>query len=183
MSLSSTANSASGSTGGTRGDAPPGKVLKYTAYVFKNPVISEEDFHNHWRHHHSRNPIDGMKKHGVLRYTQYHCTAATRSLLEPMVAKRRDNPNTKLKFEIMPFDGIVQIWFPDWETWTRVSSEPIFAQAIFEDEAYLFDTSRSYVTLGWEEDMVLDKEVVMQPEYRGLDHCACTCKKCDGCSK
>jgi hypothetical protein len=182
MSLSSTADARTATTGNIA-DAPPGKVLKYTTYLFKNPSLSEEDFHNHWRHHHARNPIESMKKHGVLRYTQYHCTQATRGLLEPMVQKRRDNPDAKLKFEIMPFDGIVQIWFPDWETWSRVSAEPIFAQAIFEDENYLFDTSRSYCTLGWEEDMVLDKQVVMQPEYRGLEHCACTCKKCDACNK
>lgn len=131
------------------------------------------------RNHHARNPLEAMKKHGVTRYTQYHCTEATRSLLKPMVDARKNNPNSELKFEIMPFDGIVQIWIKDWETWQNVAKEPIFGKAIFEDESYLFDCSRSYTTLGWEEDMFVDGEIVM-PEYKGLSKCMCKCSgKCE----
>lgn len=119
-----------------------------------------------------------MKKHGVVRYTQYHCTEETRSLLKPMVEARKNNPNSDLKFEIMPFDGIVQIWFKDFESWQAVSKEPIFGKAIFQDETYLFDCSRSYTTLGWEEDMLFDNEIVM-PGYRGLSKCLCKCGLCD----
>jgi hypothetical protein len=159
------------------GDAPRGKLLKYTSYLFKNPKISEAEFHDHWRNHHARNPLEAMKKHGVVRYTQYHCTEATRKLLKPMIQARKDNANCELKFEIMPFDGIVQIYFPDWETWMKVAKEPIFGKAIFEDESYLFDCSRAYATLGWEEDMLLDNEIVM-PNYQGLEKCLCTCGLC-----
>ncbi|KIW01843.1 hypothetical protein, variant [Verruconis gallopava] len=159
------------------GGAPPGKVLKYTSYLFKNPKLSEEEFHDHWRNHHSRNPLEAMVKHGVIRYTQYHCTEATRGLLSPMVQARKDNPNSELKFEIMPFDAIVQIWVPDWETWLKVAREPIFGKAIFEDESYLFDCTRSFTTLGWEEDMLLDGKIVM-PGYQGLSKCDCKCGLC-----
>ena len=60
----------------------------------------------------------------------------------------------------------------------KVAKEPIFGKAIFEDESYLFDCSRSYTTLGWEEDMLLNNEIVM-PEYRGLDKCLCQCGQCE----
>lgn len=167
---------------GTRADAPPGPLLKYSAYVVKNPNISEEEFHSHWRAHHARNPLEAMKKHGVVRYTQYHCTAATRSLLNPMCAARQVNP-LGIKFQIVPYDGIVQIWFKDWESWMAVAKEPIFGQAIFEDEEYLFDCSKGYVTLGWEEDMLRDGDIVM-PKYEGLGKCQCICQKCEGeCTK
>jgi len=160
------------------GDAPPGKLLKYTSYLFKNPNLTEKEFHDHWRNHHARNPLEAMKKHGVVRYTQYHCTEATRSLLKPMVEARKNNPMSELKFEIIPFDGIVQIWFKDYDTWEKVATEPIFGEAIFKDESYLFDCTRSYTTLGWEEDMFIDNEIVM-PEYKGLSKCQCQCKLCD----
>ncbi|KAF2667011.1 hypothetical protein BT63DRAFT_457968 [Microthyrium microscopicum] len=159
------------------GDAPAGKLLKYTSYLFKNPNISEKEFHDHWRNHHARYPLEAFKKHGVVRYTQYHCTEATRNLLTPMVEGRKNNPAAILKMEILPVDAIVQIWYDSQETWQAVAKEPIFGNAIFEDEAYLFDCSRCYATLGWEEDMVVDTQIVMPGDR--LSSCQCQCRKCD----
>jgi hypothetical protein len=161
------------------GDAPTGALLKYTSYICKHPNISETDFHNHWRFHHGRFPLEAMKKHGVVRYTQYHSTKSTRSLLEPMVNARKNNPMAKLRFEIAEFDAIVQIWFKGFEAWEAVAKEPIFGKAIFQDESYMFDAESSYTTLGWEEDMLVDGEIVM-PGYKGMGSCACKCKQCEG---
>jgi hypothetical protein len=158
-------------------DAPAGKLLKYTSFLFKNPNITEEEFHDHWRNHHARFPLEGMKKHGIVRYSQFHSTEATRSLLKPMVEKRKANPASVLKFEIVPFDAIVQIWFTGYEAWEAVAAMPMFGKAIFEDESYLFDCSRAYTTLGWEEDMLVDNEIVM-PGYEGSSKCLCGCRSC-----
>jgi hypothetical protein len=159
------------------GDAPAGRLLKYTSYLYKNPKLSEEEFHDHWRKHHGKFPLEAMKKNGVVRYTQYHCTSATRALLKPMVQKRKDHPAAELVFEIADWDAIVQIWFKDFETWEAVAKEPIFGGGIFADESYLFDCARAYTTLGWEEDMLLDGEIVM-PGYQKEAKCACSCRSC-----
>jgi hypothetical protein len=145
--------------------------------LFKNPNLIEAEFHDHWRNHHARNPLESMKKLGVVKYTQYHCTESTRSLLKPMVDARENNPASELKFEIIPFDAIVQIWFRGYETWEAMATEPIFGDAIFQDESYLFDCSRSFTTLGWEEDMLVDNEIMM-PDYQGLSKCLCKCRSC-----
>jgi hypothetical protein len=158
-------------------DAPSGKLLKYASYLFKNPNITEEEFHDHWRKHHGRYPLEGMKKHGIVRYSQYHCTSATRDLLKPIVEKRKANPASVLKFEIMPFDAVVQIWFTGFEAWEAVAAMPMFGKAIFQDEEYLFDCSRAFTTLGWEEDMLVDNEIVM-PGYQGTEKCECSCRLC-----
>jgi hypothetical protein len=158
-------------------DAPAGKLLKYTSFLFKNPNLTEAEFHEHWRSHHGRFPLESMKMHGIVRYTQFHSTEATRSLLKPMVEKRKANPASILKFEITPFDAIVQIWFTGFEAWEAVAAMPVFGNGIFEDEEYLFDCSRAFTTLGWEEDMLVDNEIVM-PGYQGLSKCTCDCRSC-----
>jgi hypothetical protein len=145
-----------------RGDAPDGKLLKYTFYVWKNPKLTEEEFHEHWRRIHACMPLAGMKKNGIVRYTQYHCTSATRSILDGLIAGRANSKGLRPKQ--LGNDGVVQIWFKDYTDWEGMYNETVFVEKIFEDEMYLFDLSKSYVTLGWEEDMLLDNEIVM-PGY------------------
>lgn len=160
------------------GDAPAGALLKYTSYLYKNPNLSDTEFHSHWRAHHARFPLAAMAKQGVVRYTQYHTSPSTRQLLAPMIAKRKLNPQSKLTFELVEYDAVVQIWFKDFKTWERVMREPMFAGRIFQDEEYLFDVSRAYTTLGWEEDMLVDGGIVM-PGFTGLTTCECICGRCE----
>jgi len=45
-------------------------VIRYTAMVYRNPQMSEEDFHKHWCAEHGPLVRDWLQHHGILKYTQ-----------------------------------------------------------------------------------------------------------------
>lgn len=147
--------------------APPGKLLKFTMYLRKNKTLTEDEFHEHWRTKHAGFAVAAIANAGVVKYSQYHTSKATRSLLDSMVqGDGRPNMTPKL----LDFDAIVQLWFPDMETYYRLGADPVFEEKIFADERVLFDFEETMTTLGWEEDMVVDGKVVMPGYEDGMRH-------------
>jgi len=45
-------------------------VIRYTAMIYRNPQMSEEDFHKHWCAEHGPLVRDWLQHHGILKYTQ-----------------------------------------------------------------------------------------------------------------
>ncbi|KAH7025808.1 uncharacterized protein B0I36DRAFT_365471 [Microdochium trichocladiopsis] len=146
-----------------RGDAPPGKLLKYTSYLYRNPSLTEAEFHEHWRSRHARLPIAAMKKHGIVKYSQYHCTRATRELARPS-SEGRKAANRHVQYDMFEYDAVVQIWVEDIDAIAKMGGEDVFVDKIFADEEYLFDRKRCHVLVGWEEDILVDGKVLI-PGY------------------
>lgn len=146
-----------------RGDAPPGKLLKYTSYLYRNPALTEAEFHEHWRSVHARLPIAAMKKHGIVKYSQYHCTAATRELARPGSEARRQ-AGGHLQFDLFEFDAVVQIWVRGMDAFAGMGGERVFVDSIFKDEEFLFDSKRGHALVGWEEDILVEGMVLI-PGY------------------
>ena len=150
-----------------RGDAPPGKLLKYTSYLYRNPALTEAEFHEHWRSVHARLPIAAMKKHGIVKYSQYHCTAATRELARAGSESRRQ-AGRHLQFDLFEYDAVVQIWVRGMDAFAGMGGEQVFVDSIFKDEEYMFDSKRGHVLVGWEEDILVEGRVLI-PEYKEGD--------------
>ncbi|KXJ87683.1 hypothetical protein Micbo1qcDRAFT_207881 [Microdochium bolleyi] len=157
------ASTSEAAPGNGRGDAPAGKLLKYTSYLYRNPNLTEAEFHEHWRSKHARLPIEAMRKHGIVKYSQYHCTRATRELARPGCEGRKAG-NRHVQFDMLEYDAIVQIWMRDIGAVQGMGGEQVFVDKIFADEEYMFDSRRCHVLVGWEEDILVDGEVLI-PGY------------------
>jgi hypothetical protein len=149
----------------TSSPAPPGKLLKLTLYLRKNKSLTEEQFHEHWRTKHAGFAVAAIANAGVVKYSQYHTSSATRALLKP---KAQDGERQNFTPKLLDFDAIVQLWLPDMETYYRLGADPVFEEKIFADERVLFDFEETMTTLGWEEDMVVDGKIVMPGYEEGM---------------
>lgn len=57
-----------------------------------------------------------------MRYCQYRCTKATRSLVLPEIAVRKESELSLLKPMLLECDAIVQIWVKDYADWQKVGA-------------------------------------------------------------
>ncbi|MCJ1299526.1 hypothetical protein MMC08_002318 [Hypocenomyce scalaris] len=141
---------------------PPGKLLKYTMYLHKNGDLNETEFHEHWRTTHASFAVEALARNGIVRYTQYHCSSASRALARPMTTYAIEGSGLVSGLQIMDYDAIVEIWVRRMEDFLAALKEPVFTEKIVADEKLLFDMENAMVTVGWEEDMILEGKVVMQ---------------------
>lgn len=46
------------------------RLLRLTMLCYRNPTMSEEEYHHHWTYDHTPLVRDWLAKYGVVRYSQ-----------------------------------------------------------------------------------------------------------------
>jgi uncharacterized protein (TIGR02118 family) len=96
-------------------------VIKLTAMLKRNPALSAEEFHEHWRTTHAQliRDVPGIEK-WVLRYVQ-----------RPVAIG--DWVGTE------GFDGVTEQWFPSMAAFLEMIVDPEYLARVRPDEAHLLD--------------------------------------------
>jgi hypothetical protein len=98
-------------------------VVKLICFVKRNPALSVDEFHRHWREDHARVIVDtpDFAKH-IVRYEQNHRL--------PRDYERPDDPE---------FDGVAIQWFDSPEDFIAMISSDGYRDRVAPDEAVLLD--------------------------------------------
>ena len=118
-------------------------MIKIVTPMKRRPGISVEEFREYYE-----------KKHKVIgeKYLTGFASKYVRRFTNPL-------PNLSGKVRDPDFDVILEVWYPDMETFNTCIAkltEPNIAKEIREDEAKLFDLNykrRSYVVEEFESDL------------------------------
>jgi len=114
-------------------------VIKLMCFVKRNPALSLEEFHQHWRTHHAEliknNPA--AKKY-VLRYEQNHRLLGDYGHGEP------------------EYDGAVSQWFRSREDFYAMVIDPEYQAEVGPDEQYMLDFDKTLWILTEEEEVIVE---------------------------
>src|SRR5215204_3431084 len=104
------------------GEEPP--MIRLTAMLRRNPALSAEDFHAHWRDVHATKilSVPGIGDH-VVRYEQH-----------PRIA---DGSGSWTGSE--GFDGVTMQWFRSIDDFNRMIADPRYQEIVGPDERHLLD--------------------------------------------
>lgn len=114
-------------------------MLKLICFVRRNPALSPEEFHRHWRDVHARLITDTpeVARH-MLRYEQNPRMAADYERGEP------------------DFDGVAIACYHDRAAMEALFSEPAYLEKIVPDERYLSDPDSNRYIVCDAENVVID---------------------------
>jgi uncharacterized protein (TIGR02118 family) len=114
-------------------------MVKVIVFVKRNPALSPEAFHRHWREVHARlvAGTPSVARH-ILRYEQNPRSADDYARGE------------------VEFDGVAIAWYRSREDMEALFAEPEYLEKIQPDEAYLSDAARNVWIVTDEEHVVVD---------------------------
>lgn len=113
-------------------------MIKVIVMVKRNPALSPDEFHRHWREVHARLVRDtpSVARH-IVRYEQNHRSA-------PDYARGE-----------VEFDGVAVAWYRSQEDMDALFAEPEYQSKIAPDEARLSDADRNVWIVTEEEEVVI----------------------------
>ena len=114
-------------------------MIKVIVMVKRNPALSPEAFHRHWREVHARlvSETPSVARH-IVRYEQNHRTEADYARGE------------------VEFDGVAIAWYESQAAMDALFAEPEYLEKIAPDEAYLSDAERNVWIVTEEEEVVVE---------------------------
>ena len=115
-------------------------MIKVIVMVKRNPALTPEAFHAHWRDVHARlvSETPSVARH-IARYEQNHRT-----------------PEDYERGEV-DFDGVAIAWYRSREDMDAVFQEPEYLAKIAPDEARLSDMERNVWLVTEEEEVVIER--------------------------
>ena len=113
-------------------------MIKVIVFVKRNPELTPEAFHHHWREVHAR------------------LVAGTPSVARRIV-RYEQNPRTEEDYARgeVDFDGVAIAWYRSREDMEAVFSDPAYLETVQPDEARLSDPSRNVWLVTEEEHVVI----------------------------
>ncbi|KAK4561070.1 hypothetical protein LTR86_005025 [Recurvomyces mirabilis] len=119
--------------------------LKISFFLKKQPHLTDEQFHQHWKGPHAdialRNKTFVAK---TRKYNQVHITPALKQQAATFGAP------------VAEYDGIAEVWVDSMEDWMEVASDPEFAKDVGADEA-LFILAPIQVQLSYDHLVIPEK--------------------------
>jgi hypothetical protein len=115
-------------------------MIKLIALLKRNPVLTREEFHAHWRDVHGpliRDTPD-LARH-IVRYEQH-----------PRLAADYDRPGTD------EWDGVAIQWLESFDSLIAFVSEPAYRDILSADEKHLLDMDNIQVVFTEEPRVVID---------------------------
>ena len=114
-------------------------MIKVIVMVKRNPALTPEAFHRHWREVHARLVADTPSfARRIVRYEQNHRTEADYCRGE------------------VDFDGVAIAWYRSREDMDALFEDPDYLSIIAPDEARLSDQARNVWIVTEEEEVVID---------------------------
>ena len=131
------------------------KLVRVTLLAYRNPKLTEDEFHEHWTNVHAPKVSAHLAKFGILSYRQYHCPSSLRqSYITGLTSMGKDASSGA------DYDGFVELLMPDLSCYEKALSDQHYKDVIAPDDTYFADMERSKIMVGWEEVYVKDGKVV-----------------------
>ena len=113
-------------------------MIKIIVFVKRNPQLSPEEFHRHWREVHARLVAEtpSVARH-IHRYEQNPRSADDYARGE------------------VDFDGVAIAWYRSRADMEALFAEPAYLETVQPDEAYLSDAARNVWIVSEEENAVI----------------------------
>ena len=131
------------------------RLLRVTLLAYRNPNLTEAEFHDYWTNVHARNVSAHLAKFGIVSYRQYHCPVALRKSFVkdiPSLGKGEDMD--------AGYDGFVELLMPSLECYEKALQDEYYVNVVSKDDQYFADMGKSKILVGWEEHYVVDGKVV-----------------------
>ncbi|RAH66135.1 EthD domain-containing protein [Aspergillus aculeatinus CBS 121060] len=131
----------------------PEPLIRLTLLLKKRNDITHEEFHHHWTHVHGPLVSAWLRRHGVIRYVQYHqlpeLRAKATALWEFLGAD-----------SISDWDGHVQLYVPSLDCIANALNDPFYREVVVPDEEKFISARSCQRTVGYEECFIKDNRVV-----------------------
>lgn len=131
------------------------RLLRVTLLAYRNPNLTEEQFHHHWTNIHAPKVSAHLAKFGILSYKQYHCPSSLRTSFTtalPSLGKTAESS--------ADYDGFVELLMPSLDCYEKALQDEYYKNVVGPDDQYFADMERSKIMIGWEEVYVQDGKVV-----------------------
>lgn len=135
------------------------RLLRVTLLAYRNPNLTEEQFHYHWTNIHAPKVSAHLAKFGILSYKQYHCPSSLRQSFTsaiPSLSKGADSA--------ADYDGFVELLMPSLDCYEKALQDEYYVNVVAPDDKYFADMERSKMLVGWEEVYVQDGKPVNFPQ-------------------
>lgn len=146
------------------GQAPkPGKYVKVSLFLKKQPHVTDDHFHAYWAHNHlnpafaNKTFMDKVRRYNqvcedglhpsrceCLSDIQHHITPEWREMAKSLGAP------------VMDYDGIAEVWVDSFEDWKEIVSDPEFVKQVAGE----FGNHRSLSL-----DVILTKVLADEPNF------------------
>ncbi|RJE23788.1 hypothetical protein PHISCL_03873 [Aspergillus sclerotialis] len=122
--------------------------LCLTICAYRNPSLSEQEYHEYMTHTHAPLVKPLMEKYGIVKFTMTHNFTETRNQMSKIIDPQFAN--------IADYDCIVQIVFRDIEDFLAMKADPEYQRLVVPDHEKFADTKRSKMTIGYIQDFLKD---------------------------
>ncbi|KND88297.1 hypothetical protein TOPH_07100 [Tolypocladium ophioglossoides CBS 100239] len=129
------------------------RLLRMTVAHYRQPHVSEEDFHRWVTEEHAARAAKLHAKNGIEGFSIYFAPKSFRDATAEINAKR-GNP-----WVVRDYDAQVEFLFRDLETFYKGAADPDF-QALQAEEAPFISGIHAEISIGWVETYVSDGTVV-----------------------
>ncbi|KAL8721660.1 MAG: hypothetical protein Q9225_001709 [Loekoesia sp. 1 TL-2023] len=129
------------------------RLLRMTVAHYRQPHVSEEDFHRWVTEQHAARGAKLHAKNGIEGYSIYFAPKSFRGMTAQLNAKR-GNP-----WVVRDYDAQVEFLFRDMETFYKGASDPEFESLQAEEEPFISGI-HAEISIGWIETYVSDGKVV-----------------------
>ncbi|KAK1763385.1 hypothetical protein QBC33DRAFT_598608 [Phialemonium atrogriseum] len=122
----------------------PGRYLKISLYLRKQPNVTDAYFHAYWANNHLEPALKNKTfTDKTRRYNQHHVTPA-----------EREQAKT-LGIPVLEYDGIAEVWVDSLDDWKAIVSDTEFVNAVAADEPH-FIMAPIHVLIGWDNLIIGD---------------------------
>ncbi|KAL4781317.1 hypothetical protein BJX76DRAFT_360013 [Aspergillus varians] len=143
------------------------RLLCLTMMGYRKPGIDENDLCYLMVNKHAQMISNLMEKYGIISYTITHNTEKVSSLLSQLFDPSR--------VAFSDHDFIVQIMFPDIESFLKLKADPLYIERIAQDHLSFSDPTdekrKTRMTLGFVHEVVRDGKVTYVEDKEAV---ACT---------
>ncbi|ORY71789.1 uncharacterized protein BCR38DRAFT_331970 [Pseudomassariella vexata] len=129
------------------------RLLRMTVAHYRQPHVSEEDFHRWVTEQHAVRAAKLHAKNGIEGFSIYFAPKPFRDMTAELNAKR-GRP-----WVVRDYDAQVEFFFRDMETFYKGASDPDF-QALQAEEEPFISSIHAEISIGWIETYVSDGKVV-----------------------
>ncbi|KAJ5103178.1 hypothetical protein N7532_003707 [Penicillium argentinense] len=123
------------------------KLVRVTVVLYRNPALTEDEFHRYWSEVHGPLVRGWLARHGIVKYTQNHTPSKLRQIMSQM-----NWQNDAVNFD--DADGTGEVWMESLESFGAATKDPYYIEKVVPDEKYLLDVSRIRMSIGYEEHHV-----------------------------
>ncbi|KAK6527430.1 hypothetical protein TWF694_004419 [Orbilia ellipsospora] len=130
------------------------KLVRITIIFKKNPDISDAQFHEYWAHTHAPLCTEWMKKHGIVKHTQYHLHKSGTDFISERLPG----------WPTAAYDGIEDFYVHKLEDFADALLDEYYQENLMPDGKVYADFASVFIVVGEDFVVIDDTKVVEQHE-------------------